>query len=114
MSQLRHATGCNEVEINLRNDRFVDRIVTRGDNTVLSPMRPASQIADYIDSEPSLYTRRAADINQNSFENIDAHFPYPGLTLHQLGLPYWDIIQVSTEKGYHYVELAKDRDHYES
>ena len=109
LDMIRQKLQCNTVEINLRNDKFVDKIATRGDNKVYSPMLPESHIADYIDSTPELYCRLQADINQNSYENIDADFPYQSLTLRQIGIPDWDILQVATEKGYAYVELSHDR-----
>lgn len=96
------------VEINLRNNRFVDKIVTRGDNEVYRVMCPQSQVADAIDRNPALYTRISSDLNQNTFENIDALFPYPELTLRQIGVPYWDILQVSYPDGVAFVELKKD------
>lgn len=102
------------VEINLRNTRFVDKLVTRGDNSVFNVMCPEYKVADFIDSEPKLYTRFNSDINQNTFENIDATFPYKQLTLHQIGIPYWDVLQVSTDKGVFFVEMAADRNCYDA
>jgi adenylyltransferase/sulfurtransferase len=107
------ALGASEVEINLRNTRFVDKLVTRGDNKTFMPMCPEYKVADYIDTIPQLYTRFNSDINQNTFENIDVSFPYQDITLRQLGIPYWDVLQVTTEKGVHFVELAADRNYYD-
>lgn len=109
LSLIRQQLGCEEVEINLRNNRFVDKIVTRGDNTTYNAMCPETQVSDYIDSVPALYTRLSADLNQNAYENIDVEFPYQHLTLHEIGLPYWDILQVSSEKGVHFIEMAHDK-----
>ena len=104
----------NTVEINLRNTRFVDKLVTRGDNKVYEVMCPEYKIADVIDADKSLYTRLNSDINQNTIENIDNSFPYKDITLRQIGIPYWDILQVSTEKGMFYVEMAADKGYYDS
>lgn len=100
------------VEINLRNDRFVDRIATRNDNLSFSPMLPESKIPDFIDSNPKLYCRLRADINQNTYENVDDEFPYSHLALREIGIPYYDILQITTESGYFYVELTKDESLY--
>ena len=105
---IRENLGVEYVEINMRNNRFVDKIVTRGDNKVYEVMCPQTKVADAIDGEPALYTRISSDLNQNTFENIDIQFPYQDLTLHQIGIPYWDIIQVSHSQGISYVELKKD------
>lgn len=106
---LRNKLNSEDVEINLRNTRFVEKLVTKGDNKSYSVMLPEYEVADYIDTVPELFQRKQSDINQLVYENIDAAFPYQNLTLRQLGIPYWDIIQVSSEKGQWFVELAKDR-----
>jgi hypothetical protein len=36
---------------------------------------------------------------------IDDSFPYQELTLAQVGIPVWDILQVTTTKGTAYVEM---------
>ena len=71
-------------------------------------MLPESKIPDYIDSNPDLYCRLRMDLNQNTFENIDDEFPYQDLSLKEIGIPYFDIIQVTTDSGYYYIELSKD------
>ena len=109
---LKDLLNVESVEINLRNDRFVDKIVTRNDNQCFRPMLPESKIPDYIDSDPLLYRRLKMDLNQNTYENIDEEFPYPHLTLREIGIPYYDILQTTTESGYFYVELTKDENRY--
>ncbi len=111
---IRERLNVKTVEINLRNDKFVDKIVSRSDNKKFLPMLPESKIPDYIEASEELYYLSAADggLYQNTFENIDEEFPYPDLTLHQIGIPYFDILQVTTEKGYAYVELSKDKERY--
>lgn len=103
----------NYVEINLRNTRFVDKLVTRGDNKVFMAMCPENKVADYIDNEPQLFRQLPGDINQNAIENIDEYFQYKNITLRQIGIPYWDVIQVSTEDKVFYVEMAADKGYYD-
>lgn len=110
---LKRSFNAEEVEINLRNTRFVDKLVTKGENKVFYPMCPEYMIADYIDENPELFVKLQSEINQNAYENIDDEFPYQDITLKQLGIPYWDVIQVNTEKGMCFVELADDRHHYD-
>ncbi len=102
------------VEINLRNDKFVDKIVSRAGNKKFMPMLPESRIADYIEASQELTYLSATEggLYQNAFENIDEEFPYLDLTLNQIGIPYFDVLQVTTEKGYAYVELSKDKERY--
>ena len=110
---LRNILQTDEVEINLRNTRFVEKLVTKGENKSYMAMCPEYRVADYIDSVPALYTRLQSDINQLAYENIDCQFPYQDLKLRQLGIPYWDVLQVSTEEGQFFVELAADRNRYD-
>lgn len=109
---IKETLGVNEVEINLRNDKFVDIIVSKNDNQRFTPMLPESKISDYIDGNYDLYTRSRADLNQNAYENIDESFPYQRLTLHEIGIPYLDVIEVTTENGVHHLELSGDIEHY--
>lgn len=112
LNLLKDLLNVQSVEINLRNDKFVDKIVTRNDNQTYRAMLPESKIPDYIDSNPSLYCRLRMDLNQNTYENIDEEFPYQELTLHEIGIPYYDVLQITTENGYYYVELTKDEKKY--
>ena len=109
---IKEAFGAKDVEINLRNDKFVDIIATRNDNIRYTPMLPESKISDYIDSNYELYTRSRADLNQNAYENIDSSFPYKHLTLKEIGIPYFDVIEVTTDKGVHHIELSADEERY--
>ena len=109
---MQETLGVNDVEINLRNDKFVDIIVSKNDNQRFTPMLPESKISDYIDNNYDLYTRSRADLNQNAFENIDSGFPYQRLTLNEIGVPYYDVIEVTTEKGVFHVELSGDENRF--
>ena len=94
------------VEIHLRNNKFVDRIVSREGNKRFYPMLPESQIPDYIMSNEELRDIQLSEgFYQHDFENIDATFPYPQLTLRQIGIPNMDVIPISTPEGLFYVEL---------
>lgn len=106
----------NNIEINMRNDKFVDILEARSDNQIFRPMLPESKIPEYIAASEDLSNRSFMEgaFYQRAFENIDEEFPYPELTLKQVGIPYWDVLQVSTEKGYAYIELSADKDHYKN
>ena len=109
---IKSALGVKQVEINLRNDKFVDIIVSKNDNQRFTPMLPESKISDYIDSNYDLYTRSRSDLNQNAYENIDETFPYQRLTLKEIGVPYYDVIEVTTDQGVHHLELTGDEERY--
>ena len=113
---IKKTLNVESVEINLRNDEFVDYLVSRSDNKKFVTMRPKSKIADYIDASKELEYLSIANggLFQHSYENIDEEFPYPDLTLKQIGIPYLDVLQVTTEKGYVYVELSADKKQYKN
>jgi len=102
------------VDINLRNDKFVDYLASRSDNKKFITMRPESQIPNFIDNSKELEYLSIKDggLFQHAYENIDTEFPYPELTLKEIGIPYFDVLQVTTEKGYAYIELSADKNHY--
>ena len=111
---IKNRIGVSSVEINLRNNKFVDKIGSRITNRSFSPMLPESTIPGYINQTKELRDLQANEgFYQNSFENINETFQYPYFTLKQIGIPYFDVVQVSTENGVFYVELSKDNDKYE-
>ena len=114
LSIIRQTLQTDTVEINLRNDKFVDRIASRSENRCFSPMLPASKIPDYILAREEMnYLQTVEGFYQHDFENIDGSFPYQALTLQQIGLPPLDVLQVTTDKGLFYVELTNDIKLYE-
>ena len=103
-----------QVEINMRNNKFVDKLVVRSNNQTFTSMLPESQISDYIEASEELRSISFIEggLYQNSYENIDDEFPYLDLSLKQLGIPYWDVLQVATDKGYVYIELTADKERF--
>jgi adenylyltransferase/sulfurtransferase len=111
---IKDTLGVRSVEINLKNNKFVDNISSRTRNESFSPMLPESKIPGYINQSRELRDIQANEgFYQNSFENIDETFKYLYISLKQAGIPYFDVIQVSTENGVFYVELSKDKKLYE-
>jgi adenylyltransferase/sulfurtransferase len=113
---LKEILGVQSVEINLLNNKFVDFLTSRSDNKKFTVMLPVSKISDYIKSSSELefLSISQGGLLQNEFENIDDEFPYPDLTLKQIGVPYFDILKIETEKGYFYVELSADKQRYKT
>lgn len=109
---IKKSLNVQEVEINLRNGKFVDVIVSKADNQRFTPMLPESKIPDFIDRNFDLYTRQRSELNQNAYENIDRSFPYKRLTLKEIGIPYYDIIEVTTEHGMYHIELTGDANRF--
>ncbi|HOY32280.1 MAG TPA: ThiF family adenylyltransferase [Bacteroidales bacterium] len=108
LEMIKEKLNVKKAVINLRNDKFVDKIVTRTDNKRYFPKLPESKIPDYIESVPAIFNCLQRDVEQNEIENIDNKFHYVEMTLKEIGIPHNDIIQVTTEDGYVYVELYAD------
>jgi len=110
---IKNQIGVQSVEINLRNNKFVDQIVSRQSDKIFEPILPESKIPDYINSSKETMDIQALEgFYQHSFENINDSFPYLYFSLKQTGIPYFDVLQVSTESGVFYIELSKDKNKY--
>lgn len=109
LAALKPLLGVNVVEINMCNNKFVDKIVSDQPEKEFEVMLPESQLDNYINSVEELRKLSYRTLFHKSFfENIDSSFPYQDLTLQQIGIPPLDVIKVSTEKGQFYVELSED------
>ena len=99
----------DEVEINMCNNKFIDVIATDHPQKEFEVMIPESQLDHYIKKNKELRQLSYRTlIHKHFFENIDDRFPYQDMTLMQIGIPRFDVLQVSTEKGISYVELSAD------
>lgn len=109
LSTLKSLLHVDHVEINMCNNKFVDRIVSDRPEKEFEVMVPDSQLDNYMSSNDELRKLRyVTTFHKSFFENIDAEFPYQNLTLQQIGIPLFDVLQVSTEKGLFHVELGAD------
>lgn len=109
LDQLQVLLGVRMVEINMCNNKFVDKIVSDRPEKEFNVMIPESKLNALLNSDPELRKLGYHTLFHKSFyENIDADFPYKTLTLEQIGIPRFDILNVSTEKGPFYVELDGD------
>ena len=97
------------LEINMRNNKFVDRIVSDRPEKEFKVMIPESKLDQYISEDKELTKLSYRTLFHKSFfENIDEYFPYQDLALEQIGIPLFDVLQVSTDKGLFFVELSDD------
>ena len=112
--RLKEILNAENVEINMLNNKFIDVISADKYNKVFRVMLPESKLEDYIKSDPELSQMRFHTLFHKSFhENIDEEFPYQDITLQQIGIPPYDVIMVSTEKGLYHVELSDDAHLYQ-
>ena len=109
LEKLKKILNVSVVEINMRNNKFIDKIISDRPEKEFVLHIPESKLEDTIQSNEELRKLSYRTIFHKCFyENIDESFPYMELSLIEIGIPRYDIIQVSTDKGLKYVELSKD------
>ncbi len=114
ISRLKELLEVENVEINMLNNKFIDVISADKYNKAFRVMLPESKLEEHIKTDPELRQMRFHTLFHKSFhENIDEDFPYQDLTLQQIGIPPYDVIMVSTEKGLYHIELSDDAPLYQ-
>ncbi len=113
IDELKSLLHVKALEINLRNNKFIDKIVSDRPEKEFDVMIPESKLDDYINKHEEIRKLSYRTLFHKSFfENIDSDFPYIDLTLQQIGIPAFDVIQVSTRKDLYFVELSGDASLY--
>ena len=113
LDKLKEILKVNVVEINMRNNKFIDKIISDRPEKEFVLHIPESKLEDTIQANEELRKLSYRTIfHKCFFENIDESFPYMELSLSEIGIPRYDIIQVSTDKGLKYVELSKDAEYF--
>lgn len=114
LEEIRRTLGVNAVEINLMNNKFIEAIISDAPELEFKVMVPESQLDDTISSDTEMRKLSYRTIFHKKFyENIDFDFPFQDLTLRQIGIPYFDILKVATDKGEFYIELQADKGRFE-
>ena len=109
LEKLKGILNVGAVEINMRNNKFIDKIISEKSEKEFVVRLPESKLDDYIKGDEELRRLSYRTVFHKCFiENIDDSFPYMGMSLKETGIPLYDVIQVSTEKGMFFVELTKD------
>ena len=113
LEKLKKILNVSVVEINMRNNKFIDKIISDRPEKEFVLHIPESKLEDTIQSNEELRKLSYRTVFHKCFyENIDESFPYMELSLIEIGIPRYDIIQVSTDKGLKYVELSKDAGYF--
>ncbi len=107
---IKDVTASNNPVINLKNNMFIEKIIPESTEEELQTLLPESRIADFLELR-NLGFNPTERIFQEFIENIGDDFPHKHLRLGDIGVPSYDIIQVSTSRGISYVELTADKPH---
>ena len=109
LEELKALLGVKAVEINMCNNKFVDKIISDYPEKEFEVLVPESKLDEFINNNPELKKLSYRTLFHKSFyENIDDDFPYKNLSLQEIGIPPFDVLKVSTPKGLFYVELTGD------
>ena len=113
LSILKDVLNVNALEINMRNNKFIDKIISDKPEKEFLVQLPESKLDDYITNNEELRKLSYRTLFHKCFiENIGEDFPYLDMSLKEVGIPYYDVMQVSTDKGQYFVELTKDASIY--
>lgn len=110
LNELKALLKADTVMITMRNNKFIDKIVVDSTEQEYAVMMSESQLERHIiqDAELRRLSYRSRFF-KSAFEEIDDDFPYQDLTLRQIGIPPFDVIQVSAAGRLHYIELTADK-----
>ena len=110
IKEIKGICNAEAVEINLMNNKFIESIISDNPEKEFKVMVPESQLDNVISSNPEIRKLSYRTLFHKQYhENIDSYFPFPELTLRQIGIPYYDILKVATDKGEFYIELSADK-----
>ena len=113
LEYLKKLLEVGNVEINLMNNRFIEAIISDRPEKEFRVMIPESKLDETITGNPEMRKLSYTTLFHKKFhENIDSYFPFLNLTLKEIGIPHFDIIKISTEKGEFFVELSADEPHF--
>ena len=100
--------NAQEVTMCLANDCFVDYLSRRDNNERTAVMSPGRMIADKVADDDTLRGLPLSALYQHEYRHIDTSFPYPSLTLAQLGIPQNDIVHVTADGEDYYLEMKSE------
>lgn len=103
---LRRELQATEAAIVLANDCFVDYITDRHTDRRYEVMCAGRLVARSVECSRDLQAKPLSAFYQHEYRRLDASFPYPELTLADVGVPSQDVLPVSTSAGEYYVELS--------
>ena len=96
-----------DVKLSLSNDCFVDYVSRRDNDQRTVVMLPGHRVESFISQDVELGGLPLSNFYQHEYRHVDATFPYPRLTLEQLGIPPSDIVKVSAGGQNYFLELSE-------
>ena len=105
LKTIAHELDDNEVTLCLSGDCYVDYVVRKDNDARTEVMCPGRQVEQAVAQSPELQDVLLSGLYQHEYRYVDLSFPYPELTLGDLGIPAADVLHVTTAKSDHYLEM---------
>ena len=80
------------------------RIGNQLGTTVMCPGRAVEELTAQKEELKDVFL---SGLYQHEYRHIDRSFPYPELTLAELGIPPYDVLHVSTGESDYYLEMEE-------
>ena len=90
------------------NDCFVDYVSRRDNDQRTTVMLPGRRVGDFVRRSAELGGLPLSHFYQHEYRHVDAAFPYPQLTLAQLGIPARDVVRVTAGGKEAFFELRSE------
>ena len=107
LQRLSQELGDEMVTISLTQDCYVDYVARRDNDERTFVMCPGRAVEEATARDRVLQGFPLSALYQHEYRRIDKSFPYQELTLTELGIPPYDVLRVSTEKGDYYLEIKE-------
>lgn len=104
LAELRNMLHDEHIRISLTGDCFADKLIRKDDDQAIEVMVPKHLVKGEMLKGKG---ERLEDYFVNEYYELDERFPYPGLTLAQVGIPPQDVLRVHTAKSDCFVELKQ-------
>jgi hypothetical protein len=104
LAELRNMLHDEHIRISLTGDCFADKLIRKDDDQAVEVMVPKHLVR--VESRKSK-VESGEEYYANEYYELDERFPYPGLTLAQVGIPPQDVLRVHTAKSDCFVELKQ-------
>ena len=99
--------------ISMAPDEESNAKVTPIDNNKTLMIDQYTSNADYLECAPTWSGIPTSAFYQHEYTKIGTDFPYPELTLEQIGIPHEDVLYVQTDQGIFYIGMRRDTDNSE-
>lgn len=104
LDELRRLTGEAHPEVVL-NDCFVDYVESRRTGEQVPVMCPGREVENRIEQDSPLRGSLLGELYQHEYRKLDDAFPYPEMSLEQVGVPARDVLWVHASNKDHYIAL---------